>query len=286
MLSIILIISSLTGCASDNASNAKLQQAIAAKAYNDFSACYGITDLESDTTTANTANNNADNASYNANTANSNSNSNTDNAAYTASTVSNNSVVNARFHAIHHSYRGRPHSYSHSLNTHENAGNTESKNSSDNYQHSLSDKVINRANENRSKSELLDGTNHDSLITDNGTRKWYSNHNYYIPGIYANHANTASSNADKNKDNVAYFFLKYILDDNTDNNDDTSLNVNWKYDDTINTGSITLFTSNNVKYAKLQANNSSDKNNYNTACTAVNLPLPNNVSKSIGKYNE
>lgn len=279
MLSIIFIISSLTGCASGNASNARLQQAIAAKAYNDFSACYGITDLESDTT-ASTASNNADNASYTASTAN----SNTDNAAYTAN---NNSVVNARFHAGHHSHIGRPHSYSHSMNTHENAGNAKSNNFSDNYHHSLSDNTINRANENQSKGELLDGTNHDNLITDDGTRSWYSNHNYYIPGIYANHAGTAGSNADKNKDNVAYFFLKYILDDNTDNSDDTSLNVNWKYDNKNNTGSIVLFTKSNVKYAKLQASNgSNDNSSYNTACTAVNLPLPNDVSKAIGKYND
>lgn len=275
----MLVILSLTGCASDNASTAKLHQAIAAKAYNDFSACYGITDLESDTT-ASTASNNADNASYNANTAS----NNIDNAAYNANTASNNSVVNTRFHSFHHSHIGRPHSYYHSLNTHENAGNAKSKNFSDNYKHSLSDNTINRANENRSKGELLDGTNHDSLITDDGTRSWYSNHNYYIPGIYANHAGTAGSNNDKIKDNVAYFFLDYILTDSTDSNDDTSLNVKWKYNDKINTGSVVLFTNNNVKYAKLQANNSSNKNNYNTACTAVNLPLPNDVSKSIGKY--
>lgn len=86
---------------------------------------------------------------------------------------------------------------------------------------------------------------------------------------------------------MAYFFLKYILNDNSDNNENTSLNVNWKYDDKNNTGSIVLFTKSNVKYAKLQANSGSSANSsYNTACTAVNLPLPNDVSKAIGKYND
>lgn len=148
----------------------------------------------------------------------------------------------------------------------------------------LSDKIINRANENHSKGELLDGTNHDSLITNDGTRSWYSNHNYYIPRTYTNHANNAGTNADTSKDNVAQFFLKYILNDNSDNNENNSLNVNWKYDNKNNTGSIVLFTKSNVKYSKLQASNGSSS--YNTACTAVNLPLPNDVSKAIGKYND
>lgn len=259
----MLVILSLTGCASNNASTAKLHQAIAAKAYNDFSACYGITDLESDT--ANTAYNNADNATYIVN-----------NTA--------NTTVNARsFHSFHHfhSFHTTPHSYNdyHSSHSYENHTAPREDSSS-----KLSDKIINRANENRSKGELLDGTNHDRLITNDGTRSWYSNHNYYIPRTYTNHANNAGTNADTNKDNVAQFFLKYILNDNNDNNENTSLNVNWKYYDKNNTGSIILFTKSNVKYAKLQE--SSGSNGYNTACMAVNLPLPNDVSKAIGKYND
>lgn len=259
----MLVILSLTGCASDNASTAKLHQAIAAKAYNDFSACYGITDLESDT--ASTAYNNADNA------------------AYIVNNTANN-IINARghFHSFHHaphSYNGKHYYDSHSSHSYYTAPREDSSSN-------LSDKIINRANENRSKSELIDGTNHDRLITNDGTRSWYSNHNYYIPRTYTNHANNAGTNDDTSKDNVAYFFLKYILNDNSDNNENTSLNVNWKYDDKNNTGSIVLFTKSNVKYAKLQASNGSSANSsYNTACTAVNLPLPNDVSKAIGKYN-
>lgn len=259
----MLVILSLTGCASDNASTAKLHQAIAAKAYNDFSACYGITDLKSDT--ASTAYNNADNA------------------AYIVNNTANN-ITNARsFHSFHHfhSFHTAPHSYNgeHSSHSYENHTAPREDSSSN-----LSDKIINRANENRSKGELLDGTNHDRLITNDGTRSWYYNHNYYIPRTYTNHANNADTNADTSKDNVAQFFLKYIL---SDNNENTSLNVNWKYDDKNNTGSIVLFTKSNVKYAKLQASNGSSANSsYNTACTAVNLPLPNDVSKAIGKYKD
>lgn len=255
----ILVILSLTGCASDDATNAKLEQAIAAKAYNDFSACYGITDLESNT--ASTAYNNADNSAYIVNN-------------------TTNTITNARsFHSFHH-FHTVPHSYNgeHSSHSYENYTAPREDSSSN-----LSDKIINRANENRSKGELLDGTNHDRLITNDGTRSWYSNHNYYIPRTYTNHDNNAGTNADTSKDDVAYFMEKYILNEN---HGDTSLNVKWKYDDKNNTGSIILFTKSNVKYAKLQASNGSSANSsYNTACTAVNLPLPNDVSKAIGKYN-
>lgn len=262
---IITMTASLTACGSNNET---FTQALAAKAYNDVTACYRITNLQSS-------------SDANASTGKTNG------AAFTGEPV----IIQTRVsvHVTPH-ISGGSHSYggssSHSSG-HSSLHGYTGRNAHDMYttgKNGESGITMKDANAMRESGKLADGTNADKLqknLTANdaestGNTSWFNSHPYYVPMVYSYHA--SNDNKDKSKDEIAYFLSDYITGKETE----TNKQVTWTYDDKTDIqGELSVYEKNNVKYAKIMPSDQSDSSKFlNMSCDAK-LPTADEVSKLL-----
>ena len=286
---------SLAGCGTEAKANERFQQALAAKAYNDVSACYGITDLKA-------SEGNGGSAKPSAFTEENADDANTATDAVWHAGDDGMTAVPAMAHVhVHVSPHVSPHvSLPHSSGSHSSGGETghssgsvhgdigggrdfytAPKSGSESGSSKLSSETLHDAKTNRSKGKLMDGTNHDGLITDDATHSWYSRNHYYMPFIYSQHA--LADNADKTKDGIAYELAKYV--EGATDGDSASKNVGWKHEGKDYTGFLSMYRKDKDKYAKLTPANA-DGNALKASCPAVKLPTVDEISKLIGDYKD
>lgn len=180
---IITMTASLTACSSNDET---FTQALAAKAYNDVTSCYQITNLQSSDAKASTGKTNG--------------------AAFTGESV----IIQTLAHVHAHS-SGGSHSYGGS-SSHSSGGSSlhgyTGRNAHDMYttgKNGESGITMKDANAMRESGKLADGTNADKLqknltsdgaeSTGNASRS--NSHPYYIPMVYSHYA--SNDNKDKNK---------------------------------------------------------------------------------------
>lgn len=258
---IISMTASLTACGSNDE---VFTQALAAKAYNDVTSCYQITNLQSSDAKASTGKTNG--------------------VAFTGEPV----IIQTRA-SVHVVPHATPHisggSSSHSSGRSSLHGYT-GRNAHDMYtagKNGESGITMKDANAMRESGKLADGTNADKLqknltsddaeSTGNASRS--NSHPYYIPMLYSHYA--SNDNKDKNKDEIAYFLSDYI----TGNETETNKRVTWTHDDKTNIqGELSVYEKNNVKYAKITSYQSNTDEPLNTACDAK-LPTADGVSKLL-----
>lgn len=264
---IISMTASLTACGSNDE---VFTQALAAKAYNDVTSCYHITNLQSSDAKASTGKTNG--------------------VAFTGEPV----IIQTRasVHVVPHAtphISGGSHSYggssSHSSGRSSLHGYT-GRNAHDMYttgKNGESGITMKDANAMRESGKLADGTNADKLqknltsddaeSTGNASRS--NSHPYYVPMVYSHYA--SNDNKDKNKDEIAYFLSDYI----TGNETATNKRVTWAYDDKTDIqGELSVYEKNDVKYAKITSYQSNTDELLNTACDAK-LPTADGVSKLL-----
>lgn len=258
---IISMTASLTACGSNDE---VFTQALAAKAYNDVTSCYQITNLQSSDAKASTGKTNG--------------------VAFTGEPV----IIQTRA-SVHVVPHATPHisggSSSHSSGRSSLHGYT-GRNAHDMYtagKNGESGITMKDANAMRESGKLADGTNADKLqknLTANdaestGNASRSNSHPYYIPMLYSHYA--SNDNKDKNKDEIAYFLSDYI----TGNETETNKRVTWTHDDKTNIqGELSVYEKNNVKYAKITSYQSNTDEPLNTACDAK-LPTADGVSKLL-----
>lgn len=258
---IITMTASLTACGSNDET---FTQALAAKAYNDVTSCYQITNLQSSDAKASTGKTNG--------------------AAFTGEPV----IIQTRAHGHAH-HHGGSHSYGGS-SSHSSGGSRlhgyTGRNAHDMYttgKNGESGITMKDANAMRESGKLADGTNADKLqknltsdgaeSTGNASRS--NSHPYYIPMVYSHYA--SNDNKDKNKDEIAYFLSDYIIGKETE----TDKRVTWTYDDKTNIqGELSVYEKNDVKYAKITSYQSNTDELLNTSCDAK-LPTADGVSKLL-----
>lgn len=258
---IISMTVSLTACGSNDEAFA---QALAAKAYNDVTSCYQITNLQSSDAKASTGKTNG--------------------VAFTGEPV----IIQTRAHGHAH-HHGGSHSYGGS-SSHSSGGSRlhgyTGRNAHDMYttgKNGESGITMKDANAMRESGKLADGTNADKLqknltsdgaeSTGNASRS--NSHPYYIPMVYSHYA--SNDNKDKNKDEIAYFLSDYI----TGNETEADKRVTWTYDDKTNIqGELSVYEKNDVKYAKITSYQSNTDELLNTSCDAK-LPTADEVSKLL-----
>lgn len=265
---IITMTASLTACGSNDEA---FTQALAAKAYNDVTSCYQITNLQSSDAKASTGKTNG--------------------AAFTGEPVI--IQTRARVHVAPHAtphISGGSHSYGGS-SSHSSGGSSlhgyTGRNAHDMYttgKNGESGITMKDANAMRESGKLADGTNadklqknltaHDAESTENASRS--NSHPYYIPMVYSHYA--SNDNKDKNKDEIAYFLSDYI----TGNETEANKRVTWTYDDKTDIqGKLSVYEKNNVKYAKIMPSDQSNPDKLlNTSCDAK-LPTADEVSKLL-----
>ena len=258
---IITMTASLTACGSNDEA---FTQALAAKAYNDVTSCYHITNLQSSDAKASTGKTNG--------------------AAFTGEPViiQTRAIVHVAPHATPHISGG---SSSHSSGRSSLHGYT-GRNAHDMYTAGKNGKsgiTMKDANAMRESGKLADGTNADKLqknLTANdaestGNASRSNSHPYYIPMLYSHYA--SNDNKDKNKDEIAYFLSDYI----TGNETEANKRVTWTHDDKTNIqGELSVYEKNNVKYAKITSYQSNTDGLLNTSCDAK-LPTADEVSKLL-----
>ena len=258
---IITMTASLTACGSNDEA---FTQALAAKAYNDVTSCYQITNLQSSDAKASTGKTNG--------------------VAFTGEPV----IIQTRAHGHAH-HHGGSHSYGGS-SSHSSGGSRlhgyTGRNAHDMYttgKNGESGITMKDANVMRESGKLADGTNADKLqknltsdgaeSTGNASRS--NSHPYYIPMVYSHYA--SNDNKDKNKDEIAYFLSDYIIGKETE----TDKRVTWTYDDKTNIqGELSVYEKNDVKYAKITSYQSNTDELLNTSCDAK-LPTADEVSKLL-----
>lgn len=262
---IITMTASLTACGSNDET---FTQALAAKAYNDVTSCYQITNLQSSDAKASTGKTNG--------------------VAFTGEPV----IIQARAHGHHSSSHssGGSHSYGGS-SSHSSGGSSlhgyTGRNAHDMYttgKNGESGITMKDANAMRESGKLADGTNADKLqknltsdgaeSTGNASRS--NSHPYYIPMLYSHYA--SNDNKDKNKDEIAYFLSDYI----TGNETEANKRVTWTHDDKTNIqGELSVYEKNDVKYAKIMPSYQSNPDKLlNESCDAK-LPTADEVSKLL-----
>lgn len=267
---IITMTASLTACGSNDET---FTQALAAKAYNDVTACYRITNLQSS-------------SDANASTGKTNG------AAFTGEPVIIQTRVGA--HVTHHA---TPHisggSHSHGGSSSHSSGGSSlhgytGRNAHDMYttgKKGESGITMKDANAMRESGKLADGTNADKLqknltaddAESTGNVSWFNSHPYYVPMVYSHYA--SNDNKDKNKDEIAYFLSDYIIGKETA----TNKRVTWTYDDKTDIqGELSVYEKNDVKYAKIMPSDQSDSSKFlNMSCEAAKLPTADEVSKLL-----
>lgn len=260
---IISMTASLTACGSNDEAFA---QALAAKAYNDVTSCYHITNLQSSDAKASTGKTNG--------------------VAFTGEPV----IIQTRAHGHAHHSSGGSHSYGGS-SSHSSGGSSlhgyTGRNAHDMYttgKNGESGITMKDANAMRESGKLADGTNADKLqknltsdgaeSTGNASRS--NSHPYYIPMLYSHYA--SNDNKDKNKDEIAYFLSDYI----TGNETEANKRVTWTHDDKTNIqGELSVYEKNDVKYAKIMPSYQSNPDKLlNESCDAK-LPTADEVSKLL-----
>lgn len=255
---IITMTASLAACGSNDEA---FTQALAAKAYNDVTSCYQITNLQSSDAKASTGKTNG--------------------AAFTGEPV----IIQTLAHAHAHVHVHAPHSSSHSSGGSSLHGYT-GRNAHDMYttgKNGESGITMKDANAMRESGKLADGTNadklqknltaHDAESTENASRS--NSHPYYIPMVYSHYA--SNDNKDKNKDEIAYFLSDYIIGNETEANK----RVTWTYGDKTDIqGELSVYEKNDVKYAKITSDQSNPDELLNTSCDAK-LPTADEVSKLL-----
>lgn len=261
---IITMTASLTACGSNDET---FTQALAAKAYNDVTACYQITNLQSSDANASTGKTNG--------------------AAFTGEPV----IIQTRVsvHVTPH-ISGGSHSYggssSHSSGRSSLHGYT-GRNAHDMYttgKNGESGITMKDANAMRESGKLADGTNADKLQKNltaddaESTRNasWFNSHPYYVPMVYSHYA--SNDNKDKSKDEIAYFLSDYI----TGKEMETNKRVTWTYDNKkYIQGELSVYEKNDVKHAKIMPSDQSNLDKLlNTSCDAK-LPTADEVSKLL-----
>lgn len=259
---IITMTASLTACGSNDET---FTQALAAKAYNDVTSCYHITNLQLSDAKASTGKTNG--------------------AAFTGESV----IIQTLAHVHAHSFGGS-HSYGGS-SSHSSGGSSlhgyTGRNAHDMYttgKNGESGITMKDANVMRESGKLADGTNADklqkNLTADNaestGNASRFNSHPYYIPMVYSHYA--SNDNKDKNKDEIAYFLSDYI----TGNETEANKRVTWTYDDKTDIqGELSVYEKNDVKYAKIIPSDQSNPDELlNTSCDAK-LPTADEVSKLL-----
>lgn len=246
------LVFTLAGCGSVD-KKTRIWQALAAKSYNDVSACYGITELKtSEGNDFGTAPSSFD-------------------ASGSVGAAGNEgmTVVPARFHSSHSS-----HSHTHHFSDSHHSGGVDDSHAV----YKDSSVALNDEESNRAKGKLADGTDHDRLITDGRTRDWYSHNQYYVPSLRPK--GNAGSDVDKN--DVAYGLAGYI----EDRGSDVSENVAWKRGGKDYTGVMAMHVNGDGdKFAKLTAS-IADNDALDASCSAVRLPTMDEVSDAIGVRND
>lgn len=261
---IITMTASLTACGSNDETFTK---ALAAKAYNDVTACYRITNLQSS-------------SDANASTGKTNG------AAFTGEPV----IIQTRAgHATPHISGG---SHSHSGSSSHSSGGSSlhgytGRNAHDMYttgKNGESGITMKDANTMRESGKLADGTNADKLqknltaddAESTGNASWFNSHPYYVPMVYSHYA--SNDNKDKNNDEIAYFLSDYI----TGNETATNKRVTWTYDDKTDIqGELSVYEKNDAKYAKIMPSDQANPDKLlNTSCKAK-LPTADEVSKLL-----
>lgn len=264
---IITMTASLTACGSNDEA---FTQALAAKAYNDVTSCYQITNLQSSDANASTGKTNG--------------------ASFTGEPV----IIQTRAHVhTHHAtphISGGSHSYGGS-SSHSSGGSSlhgyTGRNAHDMYtagKKGESGITMKDANAYRESGKLADGTNADKLqknltaddAESTGNASRFNSHPYYIPMVYSYHA--SNDNKDKSKDEIAYFLSDYITGKETA----TNKRVTWTYDDKTDIqGELSVYEKNDVKYAKIMPSDQSNLDKLlNTSCDAK-LPTTDEVSKLL-----
>lgn len=265
---IITITMSLTACGSNDET---FTQALAAKAYNDVTACYQITNLQSSDANASTGKMNG--------------------AAFTGEPVIIQTLGSAHVtpHAAPH-ISGGSHSHGGSL-IHSPGGSSlhgyTGRNAHDMYttgKNGESGITMKDANAIRESGKLADGTNADKLqknltaddAESTGNASWFNSHPYYVPMVYAHQA--SNDNKDKSKDEIAYFLSDYIAGKETA----TTKRISWTHDDKdAIQGELSVYEKNDVKYAKIMPSDQSDSSKFlNMSCEAK-LPTADEVSKLL-----
>lgn len=258
---IITMTASLTACGSNDEAFA---QALAAKAYNDVTSCYQITNLQSSDAKASTGKTNG--------------------VAFTGEPV----IIQTRAHGHAH-HHGGSHSYGGS-SSHSSGGSRlhgyTGRNAHDMYttgKNGESGITMKDANAMRESGKLADGTNADKLqknltahdAESTGNASWFNSHPYYVPMVYSHYA--SNDNKDKNKDEIAYFLSDYIAGKETEANK----RVTWTYDDKTDIqGELSVYEKNDVKYAKITSYQSNPDKLLNESCDAK-LPTADEVSKLL-----
>lgn len=262
---IITMTVSLTACGSNDED---FTQALAAKAYNDVTSCYQITNLQS----------------YDANV----STGKTNGASFTGEPVIIQTLASVHVtpHATPH-ISGGSHSYGGS-SSHSSGGSSlhgyTGHNAHDMYTTGKNGGITMKdANVMRESGKLADGTNADklkNLTADDaesaGNASWFNSHPYYVPMVYSYHA--SNDNKDKNKDEIAYFLSDYIMGKETA----TIKSVSWTHNDKDGIqGELSVYEKNDVKYAKIMPSDQSNPDELlNTSCEAK-LPTADEVSKLL-----
>lgn len=267
---IITMTASLTACGSNDET---FTQALAAKAYNDVTACYRITNLQSS-------------SDINASTGETNG------AAFTGEPVIIQTLVGAHVtpHATPHISGG---SHSHGGSSSHSSGGSSlhgytGRNAHDMYttgKNGESGITMKDANAMRESGKLADGTNADKLqknltaddAESTGNASWFNSHPYYVPMVYSHYA--SNDNKDKSSDEIAYFLSDYI----TGNETATNKRVTWTYDDKTDIqGELSVYEKNDAKYAKIMPYDQSDSSKFlNMSCEAAKLPTADEVSKLL-----
>lgn len=269
---IITMTASLTACGSNDET---FTQALAAKAYNDVTACYQITNLQLSDAKASIGKTNS--------------------ASFTGKPI----VIQTRARVNHHHvapHATAPHisggSHSHGGSSSHSPGGSSlhgytGRNAHDMYttgKNGESGITMKDANVMRESGKLADGTNADKLpknltaddAESTGNTSWFHSHPYYVPMVYAHQA--SNDNKDKSKDEIAYFLSDYIAGKETA----TTKRISWTHDDKdAIQGELSVYEKNDVKYAKIMPSDQSDSSKFlNMSCEAK-LPTADEVSKLL-----